>query len=174
MGCKRHSFKSLWCVRSVSYLVDDVSMTRHKMTVPETYLKFHWMSANQKQTSKKYRCLVNSSAGDAPIPLNTSQRFSQLMLLTFLSNSVCHFRAPCPPHTTPAVCERRSGDSISCQPAGEPLLPGTSSRQPICLFNPPRGSHGGLLETKKKDVIIIQTMSLPNKQVLYFVLLFFI
>ena len=39
--------------------------------------------------------------------------------------------------------------SISCQPAGEPLLPVTSSRQPVCRSEQPRRFQRGLLGNTK-------------------------
>lgn len=104
---------------------------------------------------RKKNYLVNVSIGNSSIPFNTSQCF-QLMRVTFLSSSVCHFWAPRPPHSTPAVCvwdEEQGLLSISCQPAGEPLLPVTSSRKPACLFNSPRGSHECLLVNTKKRIL---------------------
>lgn len=69
------------------------------------------------------------------------------------SNSESRFHAPCPPHLFPVECEEEQGhcrDSISCEPAEEPLLRVMSS---LRLYTQPRGLQR-LLGSREKNGII--------------------
>lgn len=116
-----------------------------------------WCPFNHKAI-KEYRCQQTSTHPHTkrkpvscdrlcihPVPFNTSQCF-QLMQKKKVSVPVqcviSGFRVllvrPRPRCVREEEEAAQGALSISCLPAGEPLLPVTSSRQPVCLFNPPR------------------------------------
>lgn len=123
VGCihnKRHSFKSCWCVWSVRCLVGAVSVTRQQMRVPENYLEIHcgrfktrvsWSKTSTPTHTHKKLYLVNSSTGNASIPLNTSPALPVDASNVSVQFSVSFLGSASSSYDPGRVCERRSRDS---------------------------------------------------------------